>query len=358
MFPFYQFPSHCFTSPELEHFPWYYSPQGVQVLFQRFGHHKDRCRCEPRCAQCGEHNHEADSCNNPLKCPNCQGNHLASSKECPKWILEKEVQTVKYTRHISYPEARKLVESRMPSGKTYAAAAKADVQLPSTSLSSASVLNRSVTTSSTQTRLTGPNSFPSYPTFWGEPPDFNRDKVGTSTNQPGPNKDNTTGSSREPSGSLSQPGPSRDHTGSSQNQLGSSQNQSQAGSVREQSGPKNQSGSRSQSGSKKSQKHSTGSQPISNETKSTSKDNKSPQNKLISTASTDPSTGRGKTNSTSIVKKSKTDRSKQPTASNSKQLNKLTSNRFDPLSMDTSEPISPACIPPRPVAQRNPILPP
>ena len=129
---------------------------------QRFGHHKDRCRCEPRCAQCGEVNHEADSCNNPLKCPNCQGNHLASSKECPKWILEKEVQTVKYTRHISYPEARKLVENRMPSGKTYAAAAKADVQLPSTSLSSVSVLNRSVT-SSTQT---DPNAFPLYPPFF------------------------------------------------------------------------------------------------------------------------------------------------------------------------------------------------
>ena len=289
------------------------------------------------------------------------------------------VQTVKYTRHISYPEAGELVENGMPSGKAYAAAARADVQLPSTSLSS--VGSKSFTSSSTPTKSFTftfvQTDFSSM--YWGEykpSPQLkaitqlrlSNDPTGSLRSQPGPSKAHT-GSSADHGPSGDHTGPSRDHTGSSESQLGSSQNQSQAGSgrdqsgsqagsVREQSGPRNQSGSRSQSGSKKSQKHSTGSQPISKENKSTSKDNKSPQIELTSMASTDPCTGGGKTSSKSITKNSKTEKSKLPTAPKSKQLRELASNRFDPLSVGAGGPVSPACVPPGPALQLNPVLPP
>lgn len=51
---------------------------------QRFGHGMRNCRMGRRCIDCGEH-HTADRCNmEPPKCANCEGGHLASSKECPK----------------------------------------------------------------------------------------------------------------------------------------------------------------------------------------------------------------------------------------------------------------------------------
>ena len=37
--------------------------------------------------------------------------HSANSKECQVWHKEKEILTVKFTRNLSFPEARKIVES-------------------------------------------------------------------------------------------------------------------------------------------------------------------------------------------------------------------------------------------------------
>ena len=95
---------------------------------QRFGHHKDKCRREAVCARCGQAEHgESASCTNPCHCINCNGSHSAFDRTCPKWIVEKEVQHVKTINGLSFPEARKLVESRVPtvpSGPSYANAAK------------------------------------------------------------------------------------------------------------------------------------------------------------------------------------------------------------------------------------------
>ena len=45
-----------------------------------------------------------------MKCVNCNGEHTAYSKNCPRWITEKEIQRVPTERKISFPEARKIVE--------------------------------------------------------------------------------------------------------------------------------------------------------------------------------------------------------------------------------------------------------
>lgn len=90
---------------------------------QKFGHSKTSCRGKLVCAKCGSQEHLTEICDvDPPVCINCQGAHPAYSRICPKWKMEKEVQTVKTTRNISYVEARKLVT---PIGtKTYAAITK------------------------------------------------------------------------------------------------------------------------------------------------------------------------------------------------------------------------------------------
>ena len=51
--------------------------------------------------------------------------HPANSKQCQAWHTEKEILKVKYTRNISFPEARKIFESYTAApGKSYASITK------------------------------------------------------------------------------------------------------------------------------------------------------------------------------------------------------------------------------------------
>ena len=62
---------------------------------------------------------------NPAKCANCGEGHNANSKECKIWHKEKEILRVKFTRNVSFPEARKIVESPTPvPGSSYASVIK------------------------------------------------------------------------------------------------------------------------------------------------------------------------------------------------------------------------------------------
>lgn len=86
---------------------------------QKFGHSKTSCRSKQEiCAKCSEPNHDSNTCSNKDCCANCQGNHPSYSRQCPKFKFEKEVQTVKVNNNISFPEARKIVESRLPRPNT------------------------------------------------------------------------------------------------------------------------------------------------------------------------------------------------------------------------------------------------
>ena len=94
---------------------------------QVFGHHENKCKREQICANCGQPKHSADEtdCKRPAKCINCKEDHPANSKQCQAWHTEKEILKVKYTRNISFPEARKIVESyTAPPGKSYASITK------------------------------------------------------------------------------------------------------------------------------------------------------------------------------------------------------------------------------------------
>ena len=84
---------------------------------QKFRHHKNNCRRSVVCARCGSDGHEDTSCEATTKCINCLGNHPAFSRDCPQWVREKEVQVLKLTRGMSFPEARKYLEERNTASK-------------------------------------------------------------------------------------------------------------------------------------------------------------------------------------------------------------------------------------------------
>ena len=81
---------------------------------QKFGHHETKCIKSAVCKKCGESgsDHIELTCSNPIKCANCQSDHPADSRNCLVWKREKEINTIKYTRNISFPEARKIVQSQ------------------------------------------------------------------------------------------------------------------------------------------------------------------------------------------------------------------------------------------------------
>nr|XP_042904647.1 uncharacterized protein LOC122270624 [Parasteatoda tepidariorum] len=92
---------------------------------QRFGHSKTSCRSRPVCARCSSTDHEDTSCELPPLCINCKGDHAAYARSCPKWSLEKEIQTIKVLQNLSFSEARRIVMARTPRpGVSYSAAAK------------------------------------------------------------------------------------------------------------------------------------------------------------------------------------------------------------------------------------------
>ena len=76
---------------------------------------------------------------------NCQGSHAAFSKNCPKWLEEKEVQRLKHTLGISFPEARKRLQPTVPVQQSYASVAQPVKQV-------------SVRSMAVQTDLTWPKS--------------------------------------------------------------------------------------------------------------------------------------------------------------------------------------------------------
>ena len=77
---------------------------------QKFGHSKTHCnRARAICARCGKEGHgdkEPADCQADPKCPNCQGDHPAYDKTCPKWIEEKAIQTYKAEHGCTFAQAR------------------------------------------------------------------------------------------------------------------------------------------------------------------------------------------------------------------------------------------------------------
>ena len=98
-----------------------------QRCFQchQFGDMKTFGKGKAVCTGCGEQGHSFEDCTNESKCINCEGNHDATSRDCPKWELEKEIIKLKYKDGISFVDARKRLQPSLdPSKNSYASVAK------------------------------------------------------------------------------------------------------------------------------------------------------------------------------------------------------------------------------------------
>ncbi|GFW96996.1 RNA-directed DNA polymerase from mobile element jockey [Trichonephila clavipes] len=97
---------------------------------QRFGHSQTSCRGQLTCSRCASVEHASTDCSLEPKLVNCLQAHPSDSKICPKWKIEKQIQEIKTTKNISYPEARKLIVPQL--SQTYAQAAKSSTLINST----------------------------------------------------------------------------------------------------------------------------------------------------------------------------------------------------------------------------------
>ena len=78
----------------------------------RFGHTSTNCKGKERCSKCGG-DYKIENCQiTNAKCVNCNGNHSAASKECPRY--QNEVQVLKILTHkkLTYAEAAKQYRAR------------------------------------------------------------------------------------------------------------------------------------------------------------------------------------------------------------------------------------------------------
>ena len=98
---------------------------------QRYGHVNRTCKSRQEvCANCGSLDHissQEHPCPSSPKCVNCQGDHPAFYKGCPKWKTEKKVQEIKVTQAVTFPEARRIAEGLI-GNPSYANVAKKPVQ--------------------------------------------------------------------------------------------------------------------------------------------------------------------------------------------------------------------------------------
>lgn len=77
----------------------------------RFGHTRKNCKKDRICAMCSESFHDPDICVSGSRCVNCKGAHTNWSKECPHFVREMGIQTIKVQEKLSYIEAKKKYDS-------------------------------------------------------------------------------------------------------------------------------------------------------------------------------------------------------------------------------------------------------
>jgi len=95
-----------------EVFP-YISKVKICYSCHRIGHISKNCKGKPRCLYCGGDKHDSlSSCpsinDNPM-CINCQGEHLATSYDCPIIIRHKKILSLAATENIPIIEARRRI---------------------------------------------------------------------------------------------------------------------------------------------------------------------------------------------------------------------------------------------------------
>ncbi|GFT74261.1 putative RNA-directed DNA polymerase from transposon BS [Trichonephila clavipes] len=97
---------------------------------ERFGHSQTSFRGQLTCSRCACVRHASTDCSLEQKRVNCSQPHSSDSKLCLKWKTEKEIQTIKTNRNISYLEARKLITPQL--SQIYAQVTKPSIPISTT----------------------------------------------------------------------------------------------------------------------------------------------------------------------------------------------------------------------------------
>jgi len=88
----------------------------------RVGHLSKSCKSRPRCLHCGDAPHgSSEVCDNKQsspKCINCDGDHLATSHDCPKVMTHRMALSLAATENIPFADALRSVCSSLPSSST------------------------------------------------------------------------------------------------------------------------------------------------------------------------------------------------------------------------------------------------
>ncbi|KAK4880824.1 hypothetical protein RN001_008970 [Aquatica leii] len=96
---------------------------------QKFGHSSVNCKHDKRCV-CGKLTHEGSWCEEPIVCPNCQGQHKATAKTCAVFRQEMKIQEVKIVHRLSYFDAKKKVDTMVTPSTSFAQVATAPARIP------------------------------------------------------------------------------------------------------------------------------------------------------------------------------------------------------------------------------------
>ncbi len=54
------------------------------------------------------------TCDKPPHCVNCEGDHPANDNKCPTFLREREIQKIRVTEKVSFPEAKRRFQTRNP----------------------------------------------------------------------------------------------------------------------------------------------------------------------------------------------------------------------------------------------------
>ena len=91
------------------------NPRQCFKCWQLGNHGEEDCKEEEVCGWCSQkstHKEAGEKCANDPKCKNCLGNHPNWKKDCPVYLMEKEVQRIKEVDKVPYPRAKQIVEER------------------------------------------------------------------------------------------------------------------------------------------------------------------------------------------------------------------------------------------------------
>jgi hypothetical protein len=82
-----------------------------------FNHTKKFCTGKKLCSNCGLDYHlidDSEKCDQPAKCVNCSGDHPSLDRECPAYLMNKEINAIMVQNKLSIRKARALYNLRNP----------------------------------------------------------------------------------------------------------------------------------------------------------------------------------------------------------------------------------------------------